>query len=83
MPGVLFIVNQWKSHYDKAINREPLWVPERMVMMYYSSGNYEAFARPLKPEGVDHKSAYFIGTGLAAQLSSFLSLNNRQTKIVV
>ena len=34
--------------------------------MYYSSGNYEAFARPLKPEGVDHKSAYFIGTGLAA-----------------
>ena len=34
--------------------------------MYYSSGNYEAFARPQKPEGVDHKSAYFIGTGLAA-----------------
>ena len=24
--------------------------------MYYSSGNYEAFARPRKPEGVDHKS---------------------------
>ena len=21
--------------------------------MYYSSGNYEAFARPKKPEGVD------------------------------
>ncbi|MDD7384666.1 MAG: oleate hydratase [Actinomycetaceae bacterium] len=34
--------------------------------MYYSSGNYEAFARPLKPEGVEHKSAYFIGSGLAA-----------------
>lgn len=34
--------------------------------MYYSSGNYEAFARPLKPEGIEHKSAYFIGTGLAA-----------------
>ena len=34
--------------------------------MYYSSGNYEAFARPQKPEVVDHKSAYFIGTGLAA-----------------
>ena len=33
--------------------------------MYYSSGNYEAFARPRKPEGVDHKSAYIIGTGLA------------------
>ena len=27
-------------------------------LMYYSSGNYEAFAHPKKPEGVDHKSAY-------------------------
>lgn len=34
--------------------------------MYYSSGNYEAFARPQKPAGVDHKSAYIIGSGLAA-----------------
>ena len=34
--------------------------------MYYSSGNYEAFARPEKPEGVEHKSAYIIGSGLAA-----------------
>ena len=32
--------------------------------MYYSSGNYEAFAHPKKPEGVDHKSAYIIGSGL-------------------
>ena len=34
--------------------------------MYYSSGNYEAFARPQKPKDVEHKSAYIIGTGLAA-----------------
>ncbi len=34
--------------------------------MYYSSGNYEAFARPKKPEGVDNKSAYIVGSGLAA-----------------
>lgn len=34
--------------------------------MYYSSGNYEAFARPRKPAGVEHKSAYIIGSGLAA-----------------
>lgn len=34
--------------------------------MYYSSGNYEAFARPKKPAGVDEKSAYIIGSGLAA-----------------
>ena len=34
--------------------------------MYYSSGNYEAFARPKKPAGIEHKSAYIVGTGLAA-----------------
>ncbi|MGY3621596.1 oleate hydratase [Bradyrhizobium sp. USDA 10063] len=34
--------------------------------MYYSSGNYEAFARPRKPEGVDNKTAWFVGSGLAA-----------------
>ncbi|GLR91144.1 oleate hydratase [Bradyrhizobium iriomotense] len=34
--------------------------------MYYSSGNYEAFARPRKPAGVDSKTAWFVGSGLAA-----------------
>ena len=34
--------------------------------IYYSNGNYEAFARPEKPEGVDDKSAYIVGSGLAA-----------------
>lgn len=34
--------------------------------MYYSSGNYEAFARPRKPEGVDNKTAWLVGAGLAA-----------------
>lgn len=34
--------------------------------MYYSSGNYEAFARPRKPEGVDRKTAWFVGAGLAS-----------------
>ena len=38
--------------------------------MYYSSGNYEAFARPKKPSGVDIKHAYIIGTGLAALSSA-------------
>ena len=31
--------------------------------MYYSNGNYEAFAHPRKPEGVDNKSAYLVGAG--------------------
>lgn len=34
--------------------------------IYYSNGNYEAFARPLKPEGVDYKNAYLVGSGLAS-----------------
>lgn len=34
--------------------------------IYYSNGNYEAFARPEKPEGVEEKSAYIVGSGLAS-----------------
>ena len=34
--------------------------------IYYTNGNYEAFARPEKPEGVERKSAYLVGSGLAA-----------------
>ncbi|MEY9181241.1 myosin-crossreactive antigen [Bradyrhizobium sp. USDA 313] len=34
--------------------------------MYYGSGNYEAFARPRKPEGADNKTAWLVGAGLAA-----------------
>lgn len=34
--------------------------------MRYTSGNYEAFARPRKPAGVDEKRAWFVGSGLAA-----------------
>jgi hypothetical protein len=34
--------------------------------MYYSSGNYEAFSRPRKPKGVENKTAWFVGSGLAA-----------------
>lgn len=48
--------------------------------MYYSSGNYEAFARPKKPEGVDHKSAYIIGTGLAALSAACYLVRDGQMK---
>ncbi|MCC8147254.1 MAG: oleate hydratase [Bacteroidales bacterium] len=34
--------------------------------MYHSNGNYEAFARAKKPENVDQKSAYLVGSGLAS-----------------
>src|SRR5699024_4489714 len=32
----------------------------------YTAGNYEAFVRPEKPEGVEEKHAYIVGSGLAA-----------------
>lgn len=48
--------------------------------MYYSSGNYEAFARPLKPAGVDHKSAYIVGSGLAALTAACYLVRDGQMK---
>ena len=44
--------------------------------MYYGSGNYEAFAKPEKPEGVDNKKAYIIGTGLAGLSAAFYLLRD-------
>ena len=48
--------------------------------MYYSSGNYEAFAIPKKPEGVDAKSAYLIGSGLAALSAACFLVRDGQMK---
>ncbi|MDD6927385.1 MAG: oleate hydratase [bacterium] len=48
--------------------------------MYYSSGTYEAFAHPEKPEGVDRKSAYIIGTGLAGLSAAFYLVRDGQMK---
>ena len=48
--------------------------------MYYSSGNYEAFARPVKPEGVDDKSAYIIGSGLGALAAACFLVRDGQMK---
>ena len=48
--------------------------------MYYSSGNYEAFARPKKPVGVDRKSAYLVGTGLAALTAACYLVRDGQMK---
>ena len=48
--------------------------------MYYSSGNYEAFARPRKPEGVDNKSAYLVGSGLASLTAACYLVRDGQMK---
>lgn len=46
--------------------------------MYYSSGNYEAFARPRKPAGVDQKSAYLVGGGLASLAAAAFLIRDGQ-----
>lgn len=46
--------------------------------MYYSSGTYETFAHPEKPEGVEKKSAYIIGTGLAGLTAAFYLVRDGQ-----
>lgn len=46
--------------------------------MYYSSGTYEAFAHPEKPEGVEKKSAYILGTGLAGLTAAFYLVRDGQ-----
>ncbi len=48
--------------------------------MYYGAGTYEAFVHPLKPEGVDKKSAYIIGTGLAGLSAAFYLVRDGQMK---
>lgn len=48
--------------------------------MYYSAGTYESFAHPEKPEGVDKKSAYIIGTGLAGLTAAFYLVRDGQMK---
>lgn len=48
--------------------------------MYYSNGNYEAFARPEKPEGVDRKSAYLVGSGLASLAAACFLVRDGQMK---
>jgi len=46
--------------------------------MRYGSGNYEAFARPRKPEGVDDKTAWFVGSGLAALAGAAFLIRDAQ-----
>ena len=48
--------------------------------IYYSNGNYEAFARPEKPAGVDEKSAYIVGSSLAALAAACFLVRDGQMK---
>jgi len=44
--------------------------------MYYSSGNYEAFARPRLPEDAGRKHAWFVGGGLASLASAVFMIRD-------
>ena len=48
--------------------------------MYYSNGNYEAFAKPKKPANVDQKSAYLVGSGLASLAAACFLIRDGQMK---
>jgi len=48
--------------------------------MYYSNGNYEAFARPQKPADADKKSAYLVGSGLASLAAACFMVRDGQMK---
>ena len=46
--------------------------------IYYTNGNYEAFARPEKPEGIENKSAYIVGSGLGALAAACFLVRDAQ-----
>lgn len=46
--------------------------------IYYSNGNYEAFARPEKPEGIENKNAYIVGSGLGALAAACFLVRDAQ-----
>jgi oleate hydratase len=46
--------------------------------VYYSNGNYEAFARPRKPIGVENKTAWFVGAGLASMAAAAFLIRDGQ-----
>ena len=81
--AVLLIVNPASAGYTMDIPKGTPQINKPTqggFFMYYSSGNYEAFARPEKPEGVDHKSAYLIGSGLAALSAACFMVRDGQMK---
>ena len=46
--------------------------------IYYTKGNYEAFARPEKPAGIEGKTAYLIGSGLGSLAAACFLIRDAQ-----
>ena len=69
-----------KEEHDTFRNTERGKYTKNSKGIYYSNGNYEAFARPEKPEGVDNKSAYLVGSGLASLAAACFLVRDGQMK---
>ena len=69
-----------KKEYEQYRNTERGKYDKNSKGIYYSNGNYEAFARPEKPEGVDDKSAYIVGSGLASLAAACFLVRDGQMK---
>jgi hypothetical protein len=68
---------------DLILTREALLEAQGLAFaMHYSSGNYEAFVRPRKPEGADRKTAWFVGSGrfLAEQQKCLPCIHSRRCR---
>ena len=46
--------------------------------MRYTNGNYEAFARPRKPQGIEDKQAHIVGGGLAGLAAAVFLIRDGQ-----
>ena len=77
--GAVFVAEKRKRNMQSANQKRPTKIPESDYRntergsqaknskgIYYTKGNYEAFARPEKPAGIEGKSAYLIGSGLGS-----------------
>lgn len=51
-----------------------------MCLLHYSNGNYEAFINAEKPKDVDNKSAYIVGSGLAALAAAVFLIRDGHMK---
>ncbi len=80
-----FASKQLRGEKDHRSTRRPelpqyrAWQNEKNSKgIYYTNGNYEAFARPKKPEGVDDKHAYIVGSGLASLAAACFLVRDAQ-----
>lgn len=89
--GAVFVAEKRKQKMQSADQKKPSKIPESDYRntergsqaknskgIYYTKGNYEAFARPEKPAGIEGKSAYLIGSGLGSLAAACFLVRDAQ-----